>query len=197
MEKQSKEILILLALELDLKSLLKFCQTNKKINKIICDNDIFWKNKIEKERPEFLSKIYEHLNFKTYKDLYKKLLGENVYELTFPDNDGFYIKGDFDEFDFKENIELEKVGLFWSDNKTTIHNWELTNDLPEYLFELPAYTNTRKDLIDLVETEVSVLMDANGGSPEYYLKKLDETGTMNFNEEGGEFNLYINEIDIY
>ena len=44
-----KDVLIQLALEYDLPSLVKFCQSNKRINEIVCNNHTFWYNKLIKE----------------------------------------------------------------------------------------------------------------------------------------------------
>jgi len=39
MDRLEKDQLFLLATELDFPQLLKFCQTNKKINKLVCQRD--------------------------------------------------------------------------------------------------------------------------------------------------------------
>ncbi|GAG82288.1 unnamed protein product, partial [marine sediment metagenome] len=69
MEKLEKDQLFLLATELDLPQLLKFCQTNKKINKLVCQRDDIWLYKLNKEFPDYriseitgsYKKIYETL----------------------------------------------------------------------------------------------------------------------------------------
>ena len=46
MDKQSW---ILIALELDLPSILKLCETNKSVKSFVCDNYYFWTNKLKKD----------------------------------------------------------------------------------------------------------------------------------------------------
>ena len=197
MEKVPKDVLVLFALEMDLYTLLQICLTNSIINRLICDNDIFWKNKIEKERPGLLPAIYYHLIPISYKNLYRKSLGDNVYHLALPNQQYISIKGDFDEMDFKADVGFEQEGTYWSDNKTSVETWELTSDNPEYTFEEPVYTNTRSELINIVRNELSGLMEANYGDPEYYINQLDETGEMDFDTETGKFYLSIDQVDIY
>ena len=42
----SKDVLVYLALDMDLESIIKLCQTSSKINEKICKNDNFWLNKL-------------------------------------------------------------------------------------------------------------------------------------------------------
>jgi len=49
MEKLEKDQLFLLALELDLPELISFCQTNKRINNLICKRNDIWYYKLNKE----------------------------------------------------------------------------------------------------------------------------------------------------
>ncbi len=51
METLTKDTLILLALELNYMDVLKFCSTSKKINRHVCENNYFWRNKLYKEYP--------------------------------------------------------------------------------------------------------------------------------------------------
>ena len=41
-----KDLLVKLALDLDLPSILSLCQTNKRANQVICQSDTFWRNKL-------------------------------------------------------------------------------------------------------------------------------------------------------
>ena len=51
MEKLPKDVLILLALDLNLPGIVSLCQTDKIINRDVCENPIFWRNKIMKDFP--------------------------------------------------------------------------------------------------------------------------------------------------
>ena len=43
----NKDILIKLAIELDLPDIIKLCRTNHKVNNLVCKNDIFWMKKFK------------------------------------------------------------------------------------------------------------------------------------------------------
>lgn len=49
MESLSKDVLVLLALELNLKDLLAFCESYDNVNKAVCKNDFFWSQKLFKD----------------------------------------------------------------------------------------------------------------------------------------------------
>lgn len=49
MEQLPKDLIIKLALELDLSELLSLCSSSKKINSTVCQNEIFWMNKLIKD----------------------------------------------------------------------------------------------------------------------------------------------------
>ena len=58
-----KDVLIQLALEYDLSSLNKFCQSSKKINRIL-NNHTFWYNKLIKEFGLYKADILQSLTFR-------------------------------------------------------------------------------------------------------------------------------------
>ncbi len=58
----SKDILIKMALDMDLADILSLCETNKKYNKLLCQDDGFWKQKYEKD--------FDNLQIQSYKNLY-------------------------------------------------------------------------------------------------------------------------------
>ena len=45
MDKLHNDVLIKLAIDLDLPDIIKWCSINKRFNKLTCENDIFWMNK--------------------------------------------------------------------------------------------------------------------------------------------------------
>lgn len=51
METLSKDVLVLLAMELNYVDILKFCQSSKRINRYVCENSDFWRNWLYKEYP--------------------------------------------------------------------------------------------------------------------------------------------------
>lgn len=70
----AKEILFLLALESDLADILTLCRTKKSAKKEICDNEKFWKIKVERDYPELKGK-----QISEYKKLYEELKTGKVY----------------------------------------------------------------------------------------------------------------------
>lgn len=65
----SRDALIYMALMLDLPEILSLCESSSKINKIVCQNQEFWYNKIKREYPE--KNIDNKTNYReTYKTLY-------------------------------------------------------------------------------------------------------------------------------
>ena len=88
MDKFDAQVLFEIALGLDLPDILSFCSTNQKINRLVCQNDHFWRRKIKEEFPEYLNLEKERGLREQYKllyglrDLKEKLeLEENLREL--------------------------------------------------------------------------------------------------------------------
>lgn len=44
-----KDVIVYLALTLDLPEILSLCRTNSKFNNIVCENQSFWRNKLKKD----------------------------------------------------------------------------------------------------------------------------------------------------
>lgn len=51
MESLPRDVLVYLALELDLLDIVNLCKSNKKIDEKICKNHHFWRNKINRDYP--------------------------------------------------------------------------------------------------------------------------------------------------
>ena len=64
----TKDVIIYLALLMDLPEIIKFCRINKNINDVVCDNNVFWLNKTKKDFPWI-----DVTGIKNYKSLYKQL----------------------------------------------------------------------------------------------------------------------------
>src|SRR4030043_141640 len=64
MERFSKDELFLIAIDLDIGSLVNFCQSSKYINSKVCNNNNFWVNKLKKDFDiEFFRKMIEMENY--------------------------------------------------------------------------------------------------------------------------------------
>jgi phosphoenolpyruvate synthase/pyruvate phosphate dikinase len=53
----NKDVIVKIALELKPEDLIRFCSTEKEVYKNVCDSEIFWRLKLEKDYPE----IYKNL----------------------------------------------------------------------------------------------------------------------------------------
>ena len=62
----NKDLLGLIALELNYPDIIRLCQTNSRFNHIVCKSDTFWRNKAIKDYPDCWEK------YKTLKDPNKK-----------------------------------------------------------------------------------------------------------------------------
>lgn len=107
MKSLSQDTLIYMALNLDLPELLSLCRTSSKINKILCNNEMFWMNKIMKDFPKISKKNY-HEYGDSYKEIYKHLITPlkiqfdiNISYISYEDN------GEFDD-EAEKNISILK-----------------------------------------------------------------------------------------
>lgn len=78
----NKDVVMMLALELDLPDLLNLCLTDKTFNKQVCENEDFWMQKIQLdfphvENPKRIAKTYKEayeILHKTYINVYVKIV---------------------------------------------------------------------------------------------------------------------------
>ena len=61
-----KDILMSLSIELNLHDIINWCSINKRVNKLTCQNDIFWMNKFYHDYGQ-----YSKVKFLTWKEFYK------------------------------------------------------------------------------------------------------------------------------
>lgn len=67
MEKLNKDEIISIAILLDFPDILNFCKTNRKIERAVCENNDFWRNKITQKFPEV---DISNLTVDDWKDFY-------------------------------------------------------------------------------------------------------------------------------
>ena len=82
METASKDILFTVAMNLELPSLLKWCASNSRINKNVCQNEHLWRSKLLQDYPDYQKFELSRSLRETYVFLYqlsyiKKLLNTN------------------------------------------------------------------------------------------------------------------------
>ena len=81
MDTLSKDVLVLLAMELNYTDIIKFCSTSKNINKYVYQNNDFWRNKLYKEYP-FSRNLDTTNSRKLYHEIVKELDIEKVNTFT-------------------------------------------------------------------------------------------------------------------
>ena len=65
-----KDVLMLIALELDLPDLLNYCVSNPALNKAACENEFFWLRKLERDFPKYPVSLKRNSHKETYQLLH-------------------------------------------------------------------------------------------------------------------------------
>jgi hypothetical protein len=88
MEAASKDVLFTIAMNLELPTLLKWCQSNSRINRDVCQNDNVWRAKLLRDYPDYERFKLNRSLKETYVFMYqlsyiKELLGtkESLYDI--------------------------------------------------------------------------------------------------------------------
>jgi Leucine-rich repeat (LRR) protein len=101
MEDASKDVLFTIALNLDLPSILKWCSSNSRINRYICQNDNFWRSKLLKDYPDYQKFDLNRSLKETYVFLYQLFYIRRVLDTNDSITDIF----------LKEELDLSGKGL--------------------------------------------------------------------------------------
>ena len=59
MEKLPKDVLVMLAIDLDYADILKLCTSSSRINRMVCQNDYFWRSKLYKTYPLAVKRLQQ------------------------------------------------------------------------------------------------------------------------------------------
>lgn len=132
-----KDVIIYLALTMDLPEILGLCRTNSRFNDLVCENDTFWRNKLSQDY-----KIYQvPKSYLSYKEYYKFLTNE--------------LKNPFDALYIGSNvgdINLVRLALekgvdvhIWDDLAVRIASKYGHLDIVRYLVEKGANYHVRDD----------------------------------------------------
>ena len=94
---------------MDAPEILSLCRTHPRINKIICENDKFWMNKVMKDYPKIFNSKYRDLYGKTFKEIYQYVSQEYMYiALSYKIEHSYYDDDDFEDTDeINLGIEME------------------------------------------------------------------------------------------
>jgi len=80
-----KDLWIMLALELDMYTLINLCQTSSQINSKVCEKDYFWIQKLQKEYPEYAN----HAKVKAIKEAKNRYFMASLMKLTYQLTSGY------------------------------------------------------------------------------------------------------------
>lgn len=115
LEKLPSDVLIYMALELDMVEILNLCKVSDNIDFIICNNERFWMNKVIRDYPKIFSSNKQFLYGKTYKEIYKQLSKQLIsidLEYNIEYTDGFYIQDDinlYHEIKISSLVPLDQI----------------------------------------------------------------------------------------
>ncbi len=176
MESFPKDVLFTLALELDLPSLLKWCQSNSRINEKVCNNPDVWKSKVLRDYPDYqkfnLDKSFKEIyNFMYQLFMIKKLLNttENLYDIYLRKNINLSRRNltNVPEFNLPHLIDLdlsynklETVPLL---NLPNLRNLWLHNNM---LINIPKFNLPNLQILSLNRNTLTTV-------PSFNLPKLD------------------------
>lgn len=73
METLSGDVLRKIMLEFDLPDIIPLCKTSKRFNQSVCDNQIFWMNKVKRDYSEQFRVIFDRKIPVNWKNLYMKI----------------------------------------------------------------------------------------------------------------------------
>lgn len=202
MEKLPKDLIVLLALEMDTPSLLKFCNTSSKNNKLICGNETFWRLKIEKERPgviPILQKVFKEEEGLNYKKLYQQLNGDDVY---YDEETDTYIKGNFYDEDtyikgnFYESGEMLDSGVPFSSSNQYYKLVFTRESLFGTDFQ-PDFFGTKDKILEAGLEEINFHLDGEDEQTILnYENKFKEDGYVSVDEEEVLFSLNMQPVKI-
>lgn len=105
MENLSKDVLILLAIEMDYADILNFCKSSKRIDNYVCKNKFFWLNKLSK--PNLNARNYQ---FPTIPDEHKKYAAYWHPVFIRPELANFFLNADMG---FIPNTDIPLQNIIW------------------------------------------------------------------------------------
>ena len=101
MESASKDVLFTIAMDLDLPSLLRWCQSSSRVNKHVCNNSSVWRNKLIRDYPD-----YEKFNpDKSLKETYVFMYQLSLIRKLLDTNESLY------DIFLRKRLDLSRKGL--------------------------------------------------------------------------------------
>lgn len=128
MQTLNKDILIYLALDMDIPTLFNYCLVNKRINNIVCENNTFWMNKLNNDYPNTVNKFPRESNFKyIYMSLMNKIKKYYRYVI---DTDDVNVQTVSDYARRYGSLKNMKLKIFQTKRKDNINSFEVIGDFP-------------------------------------------------------------------
>jgi hypothetical protein len=135
------ELIQQISLDLTYDEIRKFCRTSKRFEKIVCNNDIFWRDKLAQDFPNLPKEIYERENLKKqYLLQLINLIGEDINDLL----DNFIARKESIKVDLRRAIKAKKFESSGRPSKKAIADYEA--QLREQRIEINRLKDQLEDL---------------------------------------------------
>lgn len=147
--KLPKDVLILLAVDLNLPDIISLCRINQRMNRDVCENPVFWRNKIMKDfsNANYISKNTRNIYLKLDKLARERPELKAILSLIIIDNYKFpSLSGDF-HYTYIEMIE----NLLNSLDKNVLNKIVVDYNKHEYGRDKQIVNPTSKDIIEFIE----------------------------------------------
>lgn len=181
-----KDVIPLIAIDLDLNSLNKLCQTSKNFNKYICQSSTFWRQKLLKEFPNIdvkhvkeTKKLYEYLISKaelihTRISKYLKDYNEDTFFQKSKLINDLLIRYDLKKGDVIIFDEIPKEKYIWTGSDFEIHGRTKHPILSE-VFSFPDFPPKYwNGIIDLEYISIPYKKAVDAMNNKYLTGKFDE-----------------------
>ena len=144
MDEASKDVLFTIAMDLDLPSLLRWCQSSSRVNKHVCNNSSVWRNKLIRDYPD-----YEKFNLnKSLKETYVFMYQLSLIRKLLDTNESLY------DIFLRKRLDLSRKGLkkVPALDLPNLHVLHLSNNS---LTEVPAFDFPNLQVLELSNNSLS------------------------------------------
>jgi len=183
METLSPDLLVYIAMNMDVPEILSFCETSPQFNRLICKNQKFWMNRIMTEFPNLNIRDYAPDYYQSYRQLAYREIGINVIVSILDE------ATDWEESEEDwENDEIESDSIV-----------RLRTNLPDTAVREIFYLITSRIIDSIIETG-DLTISVNNQDASCDIKTYRETVSMecfkDINDQTQSVNIYYVALDI-